>query len=115
MMRKGRRSKDMTTVYAPDGAREIDPCGERSNVRISALLALALAVNSCTSRPASAPPPAKVKVVQPLAREITEWDDFTARLDAVDSVEVRPRVGGYLQSLNFQDGGPGKKGDQLFS
>ena len=89
----------MTTVY----------------VRISASLAVALAVASCTSRPASAPPPAKVKVVQPLAREITEWDEFTARLDAVDSVEVRPRVGGYLQSINFQDGALVKKGDLMFS
>jgi RND family efflux transporter MFP subunit len=56
-----------------------------------------------------------VKVVQPLAREITEWDEFTARLDAVDSVEVRPRVGGYLQSINFQDGALVKKGDLMFS
>jgi len=82
---------------------------------ISALLAVVLALNSCTGRPASAPPPPKVKVVQPLAREITEWDEFTARLDAVDSVEVRPRVGGYLQSINFQDGALVKKGDLLFS
>ena len=106
----------MTTVYAPDvGAQEIDPCGDRSNVRISALLALALALNSCTSRPAAAPPPAKVKVVQPLAREITEWDEFTARLDAVDSVEVRPRVSGYLQAVHFQDGALVKKGELLFT
>ncbi|TMB48356.1 MAG: efflux transporter periplasmic adaptor subunit, partial [Deltaproteobacteria bacterium] len=41
-----------------------------------------------------------MKVVQPVAREITEWDEFTARLDAVDSVEVRPRVSGYLQSIH---------------
>ena len=79
------------------------------------LLALALVVDSCTTRPASAPPPPKVKVVQPLVREITEWDEFTARLDAVDSVEVRPRVGGYLESIHFRDGAFVKKGDLLFS
>jgi RND family efflux transporter MFP subunit len=56
-----------------------------------------------------------VKVVQPLVREITEWDEFTARLDAVDSVEVRPRVGGYLESIHFRDGAFVKKGDLLFS
>ncbi len=55
-----------------------------------------------------------MKVVQPVAREITEWDEFTARLDAVDSVEVRPRVSGYLQSIHFQDGGLVNKGDLLF-
>src|SRR2546423_15302625 len=70
---------------------------------------------SCSKPSVAAPPPPKVKVVQPLAREITEWDEFTARLDAVDSVEVRPRVGGYLQSINFQDGALVKKGDRLFS
>src|SRR2546428_1480589 len=80
-----------------------------------ALLAAVLVLSSCGPRPAPAPPPPKVKVVQPLAREITEWDEFTARLDAVDSVEVRPRVGGYLQSINFQDGALVKKGDRLFS
>jgi len=76
--------------------------------------AAALVLASCSARPAPAPPPPKVKVVQPVAREITEWDEFTARLDAVDSVEVRPRVSGYLQSIHFQDGAIVKKGDLLF-
>jgi RND family efflux transporter MFP subunit len=78
-------------------------------------LGVALVLASCTTQPASAPPPPKVKVVQPLVREITEWDEFTARLDAVDSVEVRPRVGGYLESIHFRDGAFVKKGDLLFS
>jgi RND family efflux transporter MFP subunit len=56
-----------------------------------------------------------VKVVQSLVREITEWDEFTARLDAIDSVEVRPPVGGYLESIHFRDGAFVKKGDLLFS
>lgn len=78
-------------------------------------LAAALVLSSCGAGPAPAPPPPKVKVVQPVAREITEWDEFTARLDAVDSVEVRPRVSGYLQSIHFQDGAIVRKGDLLFS
>jgi len=77
-------------------------------------VACALVLASCSARPAPAPPPPKVKVVQPVAREITEWDEFTARLDAVDSVEVRPRVSGYLQSIHFQDGAIVQKGDLLF-
>jgi RND family efflux transporter MFP subunit len=80
-----------------------------------ASLAVALVLSSCSNRPASAPPPPKLKVVQPLVREITEWDEFTARLDAVESVEVRPRVGGFLESIHFQDGAIVKQGDLLFS
>jgi len=79
-----------------------------------ALLAAALVLSSCRSSAPPAPPSPKVKVVQPVAREIVEWDEYTARLDAIDSVEVRPRVSGYLQSIHFQDGGIVKKGDLLF-
>jgi RND family efflux transporter MFP subunit len=53
-------------------------------------------------------------VSQPLVRELIEWDEYTGRLEAVDSVEVRARVNGYLQSIHFQDGQIVKKGDLLF-
>jgi RND family efflux transporter MFP subunit len=69
---------------------------------------------ACGKPPASAPPPPKVTVVQPVEREVTEWDEYTARLEAVASVEVRPRVSGYLQSIHFQDGAMVKTGDLLF-
>src|SRR5216117_1892322 len=77
-------------------------------------LAAALVLSACGPRPAPAPPPPKVKVVQAVAREITEWDEYTARLDAIYSVDVRPRVSGYLQSIHFQDGTIVHKGDLLF-
>jgi RND family efflux transporter MFP subunit len=95
-----------------DGSRR-----RRSRARgsASALLAAALVLSSCGPRQAAGPPPPKVKVVQPVAREITEWDEYTARLDAVDSVEVRPRVNGYLQSIHFRDGAIVQKGDLLFT
>ena len=79
-----------------------------------ASVAAALVACACGSRPAPTPPPPKVKVVQPVARDVTEWDEYTARLDAVDSVEVRPRVSGYLQSIHFEDGALVHKGDLLF-
>jgi multidrug efflux system membrane fusion protein len=80
----------------------------------SAALVLGVLLAACGSRAPDAPPPPKVTVVQPIAREVTEWDEYTARLDAVESVEVRPRVGGYLESVHFQYGTIVKKGDLLF-
>jgi RND family efflux transporter MFP subunit len=56
----------------------------------------------------------KVTVSRPLVREIVEWDEYTGRLEATESVEVRARVNGYLQSIHFNDGTIVKKGDLLF-
>lgn len=63
---------------------------------------------------AAAPPPA-VTVSQPLAREIVEWDEYTGRFDAVDTVEIRARVSGFLTEVLFTDGQMVKKGDPLFA
>ena len=60
------------------------------------------------------PPPSKVTVAHPIERELTDWDEYTARLEAVDSVEVRARVSGYLESVHFREGSLVKKGDLLF-
>jgi RND family efflux transporter MFP subunit len=65
----------------------------------------------------SAPPPAAptmVSVSYPVEREVTDYADFTARIAAVDSVEVRAHVWGYLDKVNFQEGSLVKKGDVLF-
>jgi membrane fusion protein, multidrug efflux system len=61
-----------------------------------------------------APPPPQVTVAHPLAKEIVDYDEFTARLDSIDSVDLRARVTGYLQKVNFKDGADVKKGDLLF-
>ena len=58
------------------------------------------------------PPP--VTVAAPLARTVVEWDEFTGQFEAVEFVEVRARVNGYLQSVHFQDGQMVRKGDLLF-
>lgn len=63
--------------------------------------------------PPATPPPA-VKVAQPLAQEVTEWDEFTGRIEALNNVEVRARVSGYLDKVNFTAGKKVKKGDLLF-
>ena len=61
----------------------------------------------------SAPPP-NVTVAPVEQKEIVEWSEFTGRTEPVESVEVRPRVSGYIQEVRFQSGQLVKKGDVLF-
>jgi RND family efflux transporter MFP subunit len=75
--------------------------------------ALALGGARCAEDAPAAPPP-QVDVARPLVREVVDWDDYTARIDAVDRVEVRARVSGYLESVHFTDGEIVEQGDLLF-
>lgn len=68
----------------------------------------------CGKATPPAPPPPKVTVAHPIKQAVVEWDEYTGRLQAIDAVEVRARVSGYLQSIHFQDGGQVKAGDLLF-
>ena len=58
------------------------------------------------------PPP--VSVAKPIVKEIVEWDEFVGRFEAPQSVEVRARVDGYLETSNFREGALVKEGDLLF-
>jgi RND family efflux transporter MFP subunit len=73
-------------------------------------------LTACQQEQAAAPPPPppKVTVSQPVLREVVEWDEYTGRLEAMESVEIRARVSGYLQSVHFTDGAIMKKGALLF-
>jgi len=62
----------------------------------------------------AAPPPPTVTVAKPLVETLREWRDFTGQFEAQKSVEIRARVSGYLESINFTDGQLVKKGDLLF-
>jgi RND family efflux transporter MFP subunit len=62
----------------------------------------------------SAPPPPQVTVAQVLQKNVTEWDEFTGRLQAVETVEIRPRVSGYIDKVAFTEGSQVKRGDLLF-
>ncbi len=68
----------------------------------------------CAPKKAAAPPPPGVMVANPLRKMIVDWDDYVGQFVAVDSVDVRPRVTGYLQSVNFRDGQTVRKGQLLF-
>jgi RND family efflux transporter MFP subunit len=61
-----------------------------------------------------APPPPAVSVAAVEERKITEWDEFIGRLEAVESVEIRPRVSGYIERVVFTAGKEVRKGDVLF-
>ncbi len=69
-------------------------------------------IAAAQSPPPAAPP--SVTVARPVVKDIVEHDDYTGRFNAIDYVEVRARVTGYLQKINFQDGGFVSKGDVLF-
>src|ERR1700730_13182816 len=55
-----------------------------------------------------------VNVVTVIEKEVNEWDEFTGRLDPVESVEIRPRVSGYITEIHFEAGAIVKKGDLLY-
>jgi len=73
------------------------------------------ALCAACGRPAPPPevPPA-VEVATPLSQRVADWDDYSGRFEAVDAVEVRPRVSGAIESVHFQDGQLVKQGDLLF-
>jgi len=90
-----------------------------SPIRRAPLALAGLAVVLFAAMPASAqmpgaggPPP--VSVAKPIVKEIVEWDEFVGRFEAPQSVEVRARVAGYLESSNFREGALVKEGDLLF-
>src|SRR6266446_6025397 len=90
----------------------------RSSLRTSSALVVGfcLALTGCARAPSEAPTaaPIPVTVSYPVERYVTDYADFTARIAAVDSVEVRAHAWGYLEKVNFKEGALVKKGDVLF-
>lgn len=84
----------------------------RALARVAALTLLAAGCQK--SAPPASPPPPAVTASQPVQRDIVEWDEYPGRLDAIDMVEVRARISGYLESVHFKDGAEVKKGELLF-
>lgn len=79
----------------------------------SAVGVITRSAGTSTPEPKTTPPP-EVTVSQPVSRKVIEWDEYTGRFDAVESVEVRARVSGYLTKVNFTDGEEVKEGELLF-
>ncbi len=90
---------------------------KRLQAALSCVLAVLLA--ACGSAPdapegAMQMPPAEVSVAEVVEKQVQEWDTFSGRVQAVESVELRPRVAGYLAALHFKEGSEVAKGDLLF-
>jgi RND family efflux transporter MFP subunit len=81
-----------------------------------AIAACVLAAVSACGGGSQPPAPALpvVTVAHPVAANITDWDEYTGRIEPVETVEVRARVSGYLQSTHFDEGGMVAEGDLLF-
>jgi membrane fusion protein, multidrug efflux system len=80
------------------------------------IILLAVALSGCGDKP---PPPAAaaappVTVAQPTKRTVTDWDEFTGRFEAVEEVQVRARVGGFVTNVEFRDGAFVNAGDLLY-
>ena len=86
----------------------------RTTLGVAAPL-LALVLAGCGKKEeAAAPPPPTVTVAQPTKRMTTDWDEFTGRFDAIQQVEVRNRVTGFVRKIAFVDGAVVKTGDVLY-
>ncbi len=90
--------------------------GRTSLGRFGLLLLISGALSACGEKPqqpaAAAAPP--VTVAQPVKRTVTDWDEFTGRFEAVEEVQIRPRVGGFVTNVEFKDGDIVRAGDLLY-
>ncbi len=82
---------------------------------VSLVVPLALAGCGDSQQKAFTPPPPTVTVAKPVKRAVVDHDEYVGRFVAVNSVEIRARVSGYLEDIHFRDGQLVKKGDLLFT
>lgn len=97
----------MFTVHSP---------GQSRLTRLASLALLTSGIAGCESKSPElvTPPPPVVMVATPVERNVTDYQIFTVRTEAVESVDIKARVTGYLEEIKFKDGADVKKGDVLF-
>ena len=126
-MSDGSAAPSQPSAASPAASPAAPPArlGGRRTVTIVAIAIIAAAIlggiwywkNGQPTEPAQAaapPAPPAVTVATPIQKEIVEWDEFTGQFAAVDYVEIRARVSGYLDEIHFTDGQIVNKGDLLF-
>src|SRR5215475_7996769 len=112
------RSRIMYTpllpIWPPDGASMTMLSSARL---VAPVFALAFAFAGCgeSKQQAAAPPPPPVTVAKPVQRTVVDQDEYVGRFVAIDAVEIRARVSGYLDQVHFKDGQIVKQGDLLFT
>src|SRR3974390_2476082 len=82
---------------------------------VAAVAFLVAREGSAQPKPGVAPPPPAVTVAKPIKRTLSDYDEYVGRFTAVNTVEVRARVSGYLDGIHFKDGQMVKQGDLLFT
>lgn len=112
--RPGRRGRHGARLSAQ--SRELVSILLRTSVALGGFAALAMlgACSDAHSETAAAMPPPPVQVSEAVQREVADWDTFTGRFEAVEHVDLRPRVSGYIEAVSFTEGAVVKKGDVLF-
>jgi multidrug efflux system membrane fusion protein len=109
------RKGPLTSAQAPELFDRTFQAAIRLGIGAAAISLLAIALAGCERKQAAAaPPPPLVTVAQPVRRIITEWDEFTGRFEAVEEVQVRARVGGFVTNVEFKDGDMVHTGDLLY-
>ena len=88
---------------------------ELATLRAWPVLLLAFLAACGAGEKQEAPPPPQVTVAAPLVRQMVDWDDYVGTFEAIDRVEVKPRVSGYLQASHFRDGDFVRAGQLLFT
>lgn len=81
------------------------------------LLAVLLITAGCNNEQANSggqPPPPEVGVAQVIAKPVQQWDEYTGRISAIDTVELRPRASGYVQRVAYKEGQEVRQGDLMF-
>lgn len=86
-----------------------------ASMALVGLTACKQASGGSESAAAGEPPPAQVSTAQVQLHPVQQWDSFNGRIAAKESVEIRPRVGGYIDSVNFSEGQAVRKGQVLFT
>jgi RND family efflux transporter MFP subunit len=89
---------------------------EKIRWTLAATVAAAALLVGCgpSGSAAQAPPPPQVSVAAVVEKRVKDWDEFTGRFQAVETVEIRPRVSGYIDKIAFKEGSLVKQGDLLF-
>jgi len=84
------------------------------SIYAAGLILTASVLLAACQKPQPQPPPPQVTVAPAIVKDVRDWDEFTGHFEAVDAVEVRPRVSGFIQRVAFTEGAVVHAGDVLF-